>query len=260
GRKPLRQRLGHTAPEHVVEPDPRLEIVAVRRAPDRMEDRAGLGHDLERPERAGIGEEGRVGERLEDHLRRDHRAVAARIVGGASLLRVAPDIDREAIGRNTDRSAPEGAAILLFLDRLNARRSVLRPPRLRRSPSSNRSRSAARYASRPYASTRRPLRPSALRLAATWAQRSLLTKSGRRELTAMMSNTGAMARPFLNSLTAGSRKPSWKISETSTAIEPGVLPPTSFQCAIEAVHATSSASAKTGSATTTSLRCVTPPK
>ena len=75
----------------------------------------------------------------------------------------------------------------------------------------------------------------------------------------MMSNTEAIGLPCSNSFTAGNRSPSWKISETSTAIEPGVLPPTSFQWAIDAAQATHAPPAKTGSAMTTSLRWVTPP-
>ena len=75
----------------------------------------------------------------------------------------------------------------------------------------------------------------------------------------MMSKTEAIGWPRSNSLTAGSRSPSWKISVTSTAIEPGVLPPTSFQWAIDAVHATHAPAAKTGNAMTTSFKCVTPP-
>ncbi len=38
------------------------------------------------------------------------------------------------------------------------------------------------------------------------------------------------------------------------------MPPTSFQCAIAAVQATSRLSTKTVLASTTSFRCVTPPK
>ena len=75
----------------------------------------------------------------------------------------------------------------------------------------------------------------------------------------MMSSTASIGRPPSNSFTAGSLRPSWNISETSTAIEPGVFPPTSFQWAIEAAHATQRPSANTGCAMTTSFRCVTPP-
>ena len=75
----------------------------------------------------------------------------------------------------------------------------------------------------------------------------------------MISNTGSIRRPRSNSLTAGSRRPSWKISVTPVAIEPGVVPPTSFQWAMLAVQAIRRPCANTGIATTTSFRWVTPP-
>ena len=45
----------------------------------------------------------------------------------------------------------------------------------------------------------------------------------------------------------------------SVEIEPGTMPPTSFQWAMFAVQAISSPPANTGIASTTSFRCVTPP-
>src|SRR5207245_6930419 len=45
-------------------------------------------------------------------------------------------------------------------------------------------------------------------------------------------------------LIAGRRSPSWKISFASFEIDPGTIPPTSFQCAMFAVHAASSPSAR----------------
>lgn len=75
----------------------------------------------------------------------------------------------------------------------------------------------------------------------------------------MIRITESIGRPRSTSLMPGSRSPSRKISRASVEIEPGTMPPTSFQCAMFAVQATSSPSAKTGMASTTSLRCVTPP-
>ena len=75
----------------------------------------------------------------------------------------------------------------------------------------------------------------------------------------MMSMTAWFGSPWSMTLMAGRRRPSWKISVASVDIEPGTNPPTSFQWAMFAVHATSSPSAKTGMANTTSLKCVTPP-
>ncbi len=75
----------------------------------------------------------------------------------------------------------------------------------------------------------------------------------------MMSNTAVSGSPRSNSLTAGSRRPSWKISVASVDIDPAVMPPTSFQCAMFITHATSSSPANTGMASTASLRCVTAP-
>ena len=79
------------------------------------------------------------------------------------------------------------------------------------------------------------------------------------ELTSIRRISDAFGSPASISLTAGSRIPSWKISCASFEMPPGTMPPTSFQCAMLAVHATSSPSANTGIASTTSLRWVTPP-
>ena len=75
----------------------------------------------------------------------------------------------------------------------------------------------------------------------------------------MISSTDRIGSPTEISFTAGRRSPSWKISFASLEIEPGTIPPTSFQCAMFAVHATNSPSANTGIASTTSFKCVTPP-
>ena len=75
----------------------------------------------------------------------------------------------------------------------------------------------------------------------------------------MISVTDLIGVPSEISFTAGRRRPSWKISFASFEIEPGTIPPTSFQCAMFAVQATSSPSANTGIASTTSFRWVTPP-
>jgi hypothetical protein len=85
-------------------------------------------------------------------------------------------------------------------------------------------------------------------------------KSGSRLFAFMISITGRIGVPSEISFTAGSRSPSWKISRACVEIEPATIPPTSFQCAMFAVHATSSCSANTGIASTTSFRWVTPPK
>jgi hypothetical protein len=84
-------------------------------------------------------------------------------------------------------------------------------------------------------------------------------KSGSREFTFMISITDRIGSPSEISFTAGSRRPSWNSSCAWVEIEPGAMPPTSFQCAMFAVHAISSPSTNTGSASTTSFRCVTPP-
>jgi len=82
---------------------------------------------------------------------------------------------------------------------------------------------------------------------------------GRRLLARRMSKTARTGSPASSSLMAGNLRPSWKISLASLEIDPGTIPPTSFQCAMFAVQATSSPSTNTGSATTTSFRWVTPP-
>ena len=84
-------------------------------------------------------------------------------------------------------------------------------------------------------------------------------KSGIRELILMISKTGAMGSPLETIFTAGSRRPSWKISVASTESEPGDFPPTSELWAMFAVQAMMRLSTKTGIATTMSLRWVTPP-
>ena len=56
----------------------------------------------------------------------------------------------------------------------------------------------------------------------------------------MIRVTDATSSPPSTSLTAGSRSPSWKISAASVEIEPGTMPPMSFQWAMLAVQATSS--------------------
>ena len=113
--------------------------------------------------------------------------------------------------------------------------------------------------SRPYFATISCSRRAPIRAAATPAHMSPLRKSGRRELTSSRRISDSFGRPASISLTAGSRRPSWKISFASVEMLPGAMPPTSFQCAMLAVHATSSPSANTGIASTTSLRWVTPP-
>ena len=75
----------------------------------------------------------------------------------------------------------------------------------------------------------------------------------------MIATTDSIGVPSETSFTAGRRRPSWKISRASFEIEPGTIPPTSFQWAMFAVHATRRPSAKTGIASTTSFRWVTPP-
>ena len=75
-----------------------------------------------------------------------------------------------------------------------------------------------------------------------------------------MSKTARFPRPSSYSFTAGLRIPSWKISVASVDIEPGTLPPTSFQWAMFDTQATSRPSWNTGAASTMSLRWVTPPK
>ena len=75
----------------------------------------------------------------------------------------------------------------------------------------------------------------------------------------MISITERIGTPWSMILTAGSRSPSWKISRDWFEIEPGTIPPTSFQCAMFAVHAISSSRTNTGIAKITSFRCVTPP-
>ena len=75
----------------------------------------------------------------------------------------------------------------------------------------------------------------------------------------MIRVTDAISSPPSTSLTAGSRSPSWKISAASVEIEPGTMPPMSFQWAMLAAQAHSRSPAKTGIAITTSFRCVTPP-
>ena len=121
------KRARHASPQHVGEPDARLEIIAVRRGALGVEDRARLGDHLQHPERAGIGKQRRVGQRLEDHLAGDHRAVAAGVVGRLALLRVAAEVDAEALGRNGDRGAPDRAVVLLFLDAERAVRQRSEP-------------------------------------------------------------------------------------------------------------------------------------
>jgi hypothetical protein len=75
----------------------------------------------------------------------------------------------------------------------------------------------------------------------------------------MICITDLMGSPAETSFTAGRRRPSWKISVASFEIEPGTMPPTSFQWAMLAVQAIRRPPAKTGMASTTSLRWVTPP-
>ena len=120
-------------------------------------------------------------------------------------------------------------------------------------------RSAALNVSSPYRSTSSTILLSPTRAAATPAHMSPCRKSGRRLFAFMISITERIGSPSEMSFTAGRRKPSWKICFASFEIEPGTMPPTSFQCAMFAVHATSSPSTNTGIASTTSLRCVTPP-
>ena len=71
-------------------------------------------------------------------------------------------------------------------------------------------------------------------------------KSGRRLLHFMISITGLIGVPLSMTLIPGRRSPSWKSSFASFEIEPGTMPPTSFQCAMFAVQATSWSPAKTG--------------
>ena len=118
---------------------------------------------------------------------------------------------------------------------------------------------ASTNVSRPYLATRSRIRRSPTRAAATPAHMSPTRKSGSRLLTFMISITDWFGRPSSISLIAGSRRPSWKISLASLEIEPGAIPPTSFQWAMFAVQATSSSPANTGSTRTTSFRWVTPP-
>ena len=103
------------------------------------------------------------------------------------------------------------------------------------------------------------MRRSPTRAAAMPAHMSPWRKSGSRLLAFMISITESIGFPPEMSFTAGRRSPSWKISFASFEIEPGTIPPTSFQCAMFAVHATRSPFANTGMASTTSFRCVTPP-
>ena len=98
-----------------------------------------------------------------------------------------------------------------------------------------------------------------MRTEAIAAHTSPSSTSGMRELTLTMSKTGLIGSPSAISLTAGRRRPSWKISVASPDSDPGAMPPTSELWAMLAVQAISSPSAKTGMATTMSLRWVTPP-
>ena len=113
--------------------------------------------------------------------------------------------------------------------------------------------------SRPYFSTSSTMRAAPRRAAEIAAHMSPSRKSGRRLLHFMIAMTGSIGVPSSMILTAGRRRPSWKSCFASLEIEPGTMPPTSFQCAMFAVHATRSPPAKTGSTKITSLRCVTPP-
>ena len=83
--------------------------------------------------------------------------------------------------------------------------------------------------------------------------------SGIREFTLTISITGRIGSPREMILTAGRRSPSWKISVASPVSDPGAMPPTSELWAMLAVHAMMRPPAKTGIATTMSLRWVTPP-
>ena len=103
-------------------------------------------------------------------------------------------------------------------------------------------------------SRRAPIRTEAMA-----AHTSPSRTSGIREFTLMTSITDRIGSPREMILMAGSRRPSWKISVASPVSEPGAMPPTSELWAMLAVQAMMRPSAKTGIATTTSFRWVTPP-
>ena len=124
GRKSLAHVRCQTAPDHVVEAD--LDLVVRRecgRRP-RVEHRARPGEQRERLEMAGVRGAARARDVHEDHLRRDHRAVARGVVRARILVGVVAQVDDELVVGDLDGGAVDRAAVLLLLEAEPALRQV----------------------------------------------------------------------------------------------------------------------------------------
>src|SRR5690606_21405891 len=114
GCKPFRDMLRETAPHEVVDTHLRLEIEADRRRLLRMEDRALAREQPDRSERTVIARGIRVRQRLENHLRADHHAVAAGVGRTGVLVRIVPEVDDELAIGNGDLDVVDTPVVLLL--------------------------------------------------------------------------------------------------------------------------------------------------
>ena len=239
GGQPLRHVLRQAAPHQVVDAQLDLVIEADRRRLPGVEDRALAGQQIDRPERALVAGRVRVGERLEDHLRGDHDAVAAGVDRIVCLVRIVAQIDGEFIVGDGDLNVEDAAVVLLLGQFEGALGQVLgSSARRHASPKSMKEAMAVSKVATPYFSARS--RPAAWRRCGPrrWPPRH--RPPARRACassTLMISMTGRIGSPSEIILIAGRRRPSWKISVASPVSEPGAMPPTSELWAMLAVQA-----------------------
>ena len=103
------------SPHDVVDPQFELVIEAQRSRLLRMKNGPFSGQKPNRPERAAVGRRVRIGQRLEQHLNRNHDAVAARVDGIGRLIRVVSKIHYELAVGNRNLNAEHPIIVLRFL-------------------------------------------------------------------------------------------------------------------------------------------------
>ena len=130
--------------------------------------------------------------------------------------------------------------------------------RIRCSARSRRRRVAARTVARPYFAAISWMRRSATLHVPQVDMKSPRRSRGTRMLANMRSSTPRTSSPRLATLRMGMRMPSWKISVDFPEMLPGVVPPTSPQCARTTGKRVRVSSTKTGKIIAMSLRWVPP--
>ena len=129
---------------------------------------------------------------------------------------------------------------------------------MRRSARSSRRPVAARTVARPYFEAISRIRRSATLHVPQVDMKSPRRSRGTRMLANIRSSTPRTSSPRLATLRMGIRMPSWKISVDLPEMLPGVVPPTSPQCARTTGNSASLSSTKTGKIIAMSLRWVPP--